>query len=128
VRWERVVRDTASATTACSEAVSAHVVLTSRVAPATRASCIPVSTVRRGLFLPARRYAIAGTSHGPASVCLCLYLCLLQIGVLSKRLNESSWFWHGIFLPPILHCVKRKFGYLQKYGYFPLEIYPKLRT
>jgi len=23
---------------------------------------------------------------------------------------------------------KRKFGYLQKYVYFPLEIYPKLRT
>ena len=31
---------------------------------------------------------------------------------LSKRLNESSWFWHGSIIPPIRHCVKRKFGYL----------------
>jgi len=39
-------------------------------------------------FLPARRYASAATSYGPVSVCL----CLSQVGVLSKRMNESSWF------------------------------------
>ena len=39
---------------------------------------------------------------------------LSQVGVLSKRLNESSWFWHVSILPSVLHCVKRKFGYLQK--------------
>jgi len=33
---------------------------------------------------------ISGTSHRPVSVCPCL--CLLQVSVLSKRLNESSWF------------------------------------
>ena len=47
-------------------------------------------------LLPARRYASAGTSYGP--VCL-------SAGVLSQRLDESGWFWHGGFLRPILHCV-----------------------
>ena len=53
--------------------------------------------------------SICGTSHGPVSV----------------RLSVTSWcsietaeriagFWHVSFLPPVLHCVKRKFGYLQK--------------
>jgi len=41
---------------------------------------------------------------------LCLSVCLSQVGVLSKRLNELNWFWRGSFLSPILHCVKRKFG------------------
>ena len=31
--------------------------------------------------------------------CLSLSVCLLQVGVLSKWLNESSWFWHGSFSP-----------------------------
>ena len=31
--------------------------------------------------------SIRGTSHGPVSV------RLSQVGVLSKRMNESSWFW-----------------------------------
>jgi len=61
-------------------------------------------------FLPARRYASSGTNNGP----VCLTVCLSQVGVLSKRMNELSWFWHGGFLLPILHCVKRKFGCLQK--------------
>ena len=52
--------------------------------------------------------SIRGTSHGPVSV------CPSQVGVLLKRLNESSWFWHVSFLLPVLHCIKRKFGYLQK--------------
>jgi len=33
------------------------------------------------LFLPARRYASAGTSYGPESVCLSVCLCLSQVGV-----------------------------------------------
>jgi len=35
---------------------------------------------------------IRGTSHGPVSVsvCLCLYLCLSQAGVLLKRQNVGS--------------------------------------
>jgi len=48
------------------------------------------------------------------ALCPTVCLCLSQVGVLSKRLNESSWFyWHGSFLPPILHCVNRKFRCLQ---------------
>ena len=57
---------------------------------------------------------IRGTSPGPVSVCL--FVCPLQVGVLSKRMNESSWFCRVSFLPPVLHCVKRKFGYLQNKG------------
>jgi len=58
------------------------------------------------LFHP-RDAMLWGTSYGPVSVCV----CLSQIGVLSKRLNESCWFfWHGSFILPILQCVKRKFG------------------
>ena len=51
---------------------------------------------------------IRGASHGP------IWACLSQVGVLSKRMNESSCFWHMSFLPPVLHCVKTKLGYLQK--------------
>jgi len=36
--------------------------------------------------------------------------------------------WHVGIFRPILRCVLRKFRYLQKYGYFPLELCPKLRT
>jgi len=31
--------------------------------------------------------SIRGTSHGPVSVCV----CLSQVGVLPKRMNESGW-------------------------------------
>ena len=57
--------------------------------------------------------------------CVCLSVCLSQVGLLSKRLNESSRFWHGNFLPAILHHVKRKFGYLPS---IPLELFSKLLT
>jgi len=55
---------------------------------------------------------------------------LSQAGIVSKQLDESSWFWHGVFLPriPHSHCVIRKYGYLQKLGYFPLGLRPKLWT
>ena len=36
---------------------------------------------------------------------LCLCMCLSQVGVLSKRLDGSSWFWRGGFFWLILHCV-----------------------
>ena len=52
---------------------------------------------------------------------------LSQAAYVSKRLDASSWFlaWRLIPFTYILHWV-RKFGYLQKYGYFPLEFCPKL--
>ena len=31
-----------------------------------------------------------------------------------ERFELVLTFWHVSFLPPVLHCVKRKFGYLQK--------------
>ena len=73
----------------------------------------------------ARRYA-RGIFHGPVSVCVSL--CLLQVGVLSKQQNGSSWFWHERFLRRLLHCVLRKFGYLQKIRILPsgtLKISPR---
>jgi len=79
--------------------------------------CRPVSIEAFRIALhvfTARCYASAVLAMG-----MCPYLsvdCLSQVGVLSKRWNESSWFWHTSFLPPVLHCVKRKFGYLQKKG------------
>ena len=60
-------------------------------------------------FVTARCYASAVLAMG-----LCLSVRLSQVGVLLKRLNESGWFFHVSFLPPVLHCVKRKFGYLQE--------------
>jgi len=42
-------------------------------------------------FLPARRYASAGTSYGPVSVSLSV--CLLQVGVLSKEMNGLICFF-----------------------------------
>jgi len=50
-----------------------------------------------GSFLPARR----GISYG-------FYLCLsVIIGVLSKRQNGSSSFWHTGYPQRILHCIGR---------------------
>ena len=37
------------------------------------------------------------------SSCVCPSVCLLQAGVVSKRLNVSCWFWYGSFL---LLCCK----------------------
>jgi len=53
-------------------------------------------------FVPARRYAGACTSY----VALCLSVCLSQVGVLLKRLNESSWFLacELLFTRPTLCC------------------------
>jgi len=51
---------------------------------------------------------------GLIAMALCLCLRLSQVGVLWKRMNESSWFSAWELLPPILHCAERKFGYLQK--------------
>jgi len=42
---------------------------------------------------------------------MCPSVCLLQVGILSKQLKESSWLWHGSFLSPAAHRVERKFWY-----------------
>jgi len=41
------------------------------------------------VLLPGRRCASAGNSYGPMSVCV----CLSQVGVLLKQINESGWFF-----------------------------------
>ena len=49
-------------------------------------------------------------------VSVCPSACPAQVGVLSKRLIKSSWFWHGSFLPPTIRCVMRKFGISKNKG------------
>jgi len=53
---------------------------------------------------------------------------LSQAGMVSKRLEESSCFGDGGFLPPVPHYVVWKFGYLQKLGYFLMGLCAKIRT
>ena len=43
-------------------------------------------TLRKTVSFYRAMLCIRGTSHGPMSV------CPAQVGVLSKQLNESSWF------------------------------------
>jgi len=59
------------------------------------------------IFLPARRYASAGTGHGPVSVCH-------KSVFFRNGWTDRAGFWHVGFFRLILHCVLRKFRYLQK--------------
>jgi len=50
------------------------------------------------------------------SVSVCVGVCLLQVGVLSKRMDESRWvFCMGAFFD-LSYTVIKKFSYLQKNG------------
>jgi len=42
------------------------------------------------------------------ALCLCLSVCLPQVGILSKWMDGSSWFWHIWLLStyPTLCCKK----------------------
>jgi len=62
----------------------------------------------------ARLYASAGTIAMVLCLCLSASLCLSQVGVLSEGMNGLRRFRHGDFSRPVLHCVLRKFRYLQK--------------
>ena len=44
----------------------------------------------------------------------CLLVRPPQAGIVSKWRDELSCFCHGGFLPPVPHCVMRKFGYIEK--------------
>ena len=59
------------------------------------------------------------------SVCVCV--CHKSVFYRNGRTNRVG-LWHGSFFPPILHCVLRKFRYLQELGYFSLELCSKLWT
>ena len=63
-------------------------------------------------FLPARRYASAGISYDPVSVCLCLSVCHKLVFCRNAWADRAS-FWRVDFFRPILHCALSKFGYLQ---------------
>jgi len=61
------------------------------------------------LLLPARRYASAGTSYGPVSMSVCH-----KSEFYRNEWTDRAGFWHVGFIRPMLHCVLRKFRYLQK--------------
>ena len=65
--------------------VPAH--LGSRGQRAVKCVCVCVRVLLT-VLLPGRRFASAGNSYGPVSVCV----CLSQVGVLLKQINESGWF------------------------------------
>jgi len=70
-------------------------------------------------FLPARRYASAVLAM---SVSVCLSVTSRYCIETAERIRRRSY-------PRfILHCVVREFVYLQKEGYFPLELCPRLWT
>jgi len=78
-------------------------------------------------FLPARRHASAGTSYDPVSVSASVCLSVYHKSVFYRNgWTDRAGLWRAGFYRPILHCVLRKFRYLQKDGYFPLELCPKL--
>jgi len=56
-------------------------------------------------FLPAPRYASAGTSYGPVSVCLSV--CHMSEFYRNEWTNRAV-FWHGCFLRPILCTLSYK--------------------
>jgi len=56
-------------------------------------------------------------------------VCLSVTSQCSIKMVELTVLDFGTVYPPrILHCVSREFGYLQTYGYIPLELCPKFRT
>ena len=84
------------------------------------------TTPTSGTVFTARRHASAVLAMG---LCLSVRVCVCHKSVFYRNgWTNRAGFWHVSFLPTVLHCVKRKFGYLQKLGHFPLELCPKLRT
>ena len=54
------------------------------------------------MFLPARRYASAGTSYAPVSISpRSVCVCPSQVGVLLQRMDRSRWFWPYLASPKI---------------------------
>ena len=47
------------------------------------------------------------------ALCLSVSVTTWTVGVLAKRMDGSSYFWHGGFLTSIVHSVLSKFGYLK---------------
>jgi len=70
---------------------------------------------------PLSSLVLVMTLYLSARVCVCLFY--------RSGWMDRAGFWPGGFFRPDLHCVIRKFRYLQKNSTnFPLELCPKLRT
>jgi len=95
---------------ACIIVLHLHIILCSCVVFVNKVSLNESTTLMCGVFTTL--YVDWMWKSRTASVCPSVRPS--QIGVLSKRLYESSWFWHGSFLPPVLHSLIRKCGYLHK--------------
>ena len=67
----------------------------------------------------------ASTAYAMVSVSVqCPSVCHKPVLYQNNWTNRAG-FWHGGFLSPIPRCVIRKFGHLQKFGYFPPETSPQ---
>ena len=54
------------------------------------------------------------------SVCVCVYVCLSQAGIVSKWLHRSNGFYcMQVFPRPMLHCVLEKLGIIKNTGTTP---------
>ena len=112
-----------------SSNVHQHRVLRTRLGEAARRRHHKLHStfVRHDLLLPARRYASAGTSHDPVSVSVSVYLFVTSRRSIKRDERINLVLARGFFRP-VLYTVLRTFRYLQKLGYFPLDLYPKLRN
>ena len=64
-------------------------------------------------------------NYDPVSVCLCTSVTSWSSIKTTERI-ELHGFRHGSFLPAILHCFMRKFGYLKNEGTFLWNFVPTL--
>jgi len=85
-------------------------------------------------FLPPnqQRQSTEGTRRYASAIYMlsvCLSVCHKPVLYPNDCTNRAGfWRGRGGFLPPAPHCVIRKSGYLQKLGYLPPVLCPKLRT
>jgi len=83
-----------------------------------RTAELPVSELApiRSDFLPARRRSAVLARVLATALCLSVCLCPSQVGILSKRLNESSWFLARELPSTYLHYVKGNSGISKNKG------------
>ena len=67
---------------------------------------------KKYVIIPARAVLTRVLAWPRVRLSVCL--CLSQVGVISKGIDGLTWFWHGGFFRPVLHCVIGKFRHLYK--------------
>jgi len=72
-------------------------------------------------------FAVRRCAGAVFAVVVCPSVCHKPVLYRNDWTNRAG-LWHRGFLPPVPHRVVRKYGYLQKLGFFPLRLCPKLRT